>query len=47
MRVHTEICTLTEYCTQHGNKLDYRALAQVKQNLKQLGLGELRLHCIP
>jgi hypothetical protein len=35
--VRTEICTLTEYCTQCRNELDYGALGQVKQNLQQLG----------
>jgi len=45
--VCTEICTLTEYCTQHRNELNCRTLAQMKQNLKQLGLRELRLHYIP
>lgn len=44
-RMHTEICTWTEICTEHIKDLDYSTVAWLKCKLKQLGLGQLRLHC--
>lgn len=43
--MHTEICTSTKFCTQHRNDLGYNVFGWMKQNLKQLGVRESRLHC--
>lgn len=37
---HIEICISMQFCTQQGN-----TSTQMNQKLKQLGLGELKLHC--
>lgn len=46
MHVHKEIHTSSEFCNQHSNDLKFSTLAWTKQNLKQVSLRELRLHCI-
>ena len=46
MHVHKAIHTSSEFCNQHSNDLKFSTLAQTKQNLEQLRLGELRLHSI-
>jgi len=45
-RGHSEICASTEFSTQHTNNLDYSTWALKKENFKNFGLRELRLHCI-
>jgi hypothetical protein len=42
--MHTEMCISAEFSTQNRNDLDYSASTQTKQDLKQSGVGELRLH---
>jgi hypothetical protein len=46
MHVHKAIRTSSEFCNQHSNDLKFSTLAQTKQNLKQVSLRELRVHCI-
>ena len=46
MHVHKEIYTSSEFYNQDTNDLKFHTLAQTKQNLEQLSLGVLRLHCI-
>jgi len=46
MHVQKEIYTSSEFCNQHSNDLKFSTLAQTKQNLEQLSLREMRLHCI-
>jgi len=46
MHVHKEKHTSSEFCNQHSNDLKFSTLAWTKQNLEQLSLRELRLHCI-
>jgi len=38
-------CISAEFSTRHRNDLDYNASAWMKQDLKQSGVGELRLCC--
>ena len=46
MHVHKAIHSSYEFCNQHSNDLKFSILAWTKQNLEQLSLRELRLHCI-
>ena len=42
--MHTLMCISAEFSTQSRNDPDYRASVQTKQDLKQSGVGESRLH---